>query len=252
VRRQYDEQVRQRPDPGGADGRVERADGVVRVLGDGWAGVTWSELDATGAGAAIAAQVDRFDGLGPWEWKHYSYDEPPDLAARLRVAGFVAEPAETLLVAEIADLDLQVVLPPGVALVPVVDGDGVAQLVRLHDEVFGGDHARLGAALTAQLARDPDGVAAVLAVADGVPVAGGRMELVPDSVFAGLWGGGTLPAWRRRGLFRALVAHRAALAAAAGARYLQVDASDDSRPVLVRLGFVELATTTPFTYAGRS
>jgi hypothetical protein len=44
------------------------------------------------------------------------------------------------------------------------------------------------------------------------------------------------------------VAHRAALAAARGYRYLQVDASPDSRPILTSLGFVELATTTPFTY----
>jgi hypothetical protein len=49
-------------------------------------------------------------------------------------------------------------------------------------------------------------------------------------------------------VFRALVAHRAALAAAAGFRYLQVDATADSRPILRRLGFVELSTTTPFVH----
>lgn len=65
-------------------------------------------------------------------------------------------------------------------------------------------------------------------------------------------GGGTLPAWRGRGVFRALVAHRAALAGAAGFRYLYVDASADSRPILHRLGFVQLATTTPFTHRGGS
>jgi GNAT superfamily N-acetyltransferase len=65
-----------------------------------------------------------------------------------------------------------------------------------------------------------------------------------------LWGGGTLPGWRGRGVFRALVAHRAALASARGFRYLQVDASPASRPIFRRLGFVELATTTPFTHLG--
>jgi hypothetical protein len=34
-------------------------------------------------------------------------------------------------------------------------------------------------------------------------------------------------------------------------RYLQVDASADSRPILQRLGFAELARTTPFRYPGR-
>lgn len=49
-------------------------------------------------------------------------------------------------------------------------------------------------------------------------------------------------------MFRALVAYRAARAAARGFRYLQVDASPDSEPILRRLGFVRLATTTPYTY----
>jgi hypothetical protein len=33
-------------------------------------------------------------------------------------------------------------------------------------------------------------------------------------------------------------------------RYLHVDASPDSRPILHRLGFAELAETTPYRYPG--
>lgn len=51
-----------------------------------------------------------------------------------------------------------------------------------------------------------------------------------------------------RGIYRALVAHRARIAAERGYRYLQVDASSESRPILHRLGFVPLSTTTPYTY----
>lgn len=47
---------------------------------------------------------------------------------------------------------------------------------------------------------------------------------------------------------RALVARRADLAAARGVRHLQVDASDDSRPILQRLGFVAVTTTTPYVW----
>ena len=60
---------------------------------------------------------------------------------------------------------------------------------------------------------------------------------------------GTLPAWRGRGIYRAIVAYRANLAAARGLRYLQVDASDESRPILERLGFVAVTTTTPFIWS---
>jgi hypothetical protein len=61
-----------------------------------------------------------------------------------------------------------------------------------------------------------------------------------------MWGGGTLPGWRRRGIYRALVVYRAKLAATRGYRFLQVDASAQSQPILQRLGFVSLARTTPF------
>ena len=70
-----------------------------------------------------------------------------------------------------------------------------------------------------------------------------------DTEFATLWGGATLPQWRRRGIYRASVAHRARLAAERGFRYLQTDASDDSRPILERLGFTAVTTTTPYVWS---
>jgi GNAT superfamily N-acetyltransferase len=79
-------------------------------------------------------------------------------------------------------------------------------------------------------------------------VAAGWVEFHPGSRFAGLWGGATLRQWRGRGIYRALVARRAQLAAARGVRYLQVDASSESAPILRRLGFQALATTTPYVW----
>jgi GNAT superfamily N-acetyltransferase len=71
---------------------------------------------------------------------------------------------------------------------------------------------------------------------------------VPGTRFAGLWGGGTVEAHRGRGIYRALVAQRARAAVDRGYRYLQVDASSQSRPILERLGFHPLSTTTPYVY----
>lgn len=247
----FDEQIRQHPEADAPDGHVEHGDGVIRSVsgGDGWTGVTWCDLDEVSADAVIAAQVSRFAELSrPWEWKHYSYDQPPDLPERLLAAGFTRAPAEALLVAEIADLTLDVPPPPGVKLRAVVDQEGVEALVSVHDEVFGEDHSVLGKTLLAALAHQPSTAAAVVAFAGQTPIAAGRVEFHSGTDFASLWGGGTLPAWRGRGVFRSLVAHRAALASAQGFRYLQVDASADSRPILQRLGFVEFATTTPFTH----
>jgi GNAT superfamily N-acetyltransferase len=81
-------------------------------------------------------------------------------------------------------------------------------------------------------------------------VCAARINFLPGTDFAGLWGGGTLPAWRGRGIYRALVAYRARLAAERGYRYLDVDASADSEPILRRLGFRRLARTTPYVWTG--
>ncbi|HEY5836992.1 GNAT family N-acetyltransferase, partial [Streptomyces sp.] len=95
-------------------------------------------------------------------------------------------------------------------------------------------------------ARGDDTLSMVVALAGDLPVSAARMEFHPGTDFASLWGGGTAPPWRGRGIYRALVAHRARIAAARGYRYLQVDASDQSRPVLERLGFTALSVTTPY------
>ena len=43
--------------------------------------------------------------------------------------------------------------------------------------------------------------------------------------------------------------YRANLAAGRGFRYLETDASDDSNPILQRLGFVPVTTTTPYIWS---
>ena len=250
----YDEQIRRHPEPGAAGGAAEQGPGTVRLVpaGAGWAGITWSDLDASDVDAAIAGEIKRFSPLSrPWEWKHYSYDRPADLPDRLRAAGFRGLPSEAVLVAEIAELRVEVTPPPGVELRPVTDEAGVEMLVAVHDAVFGGDYSAQGRTLLADLTRRPPALAAVVALAGPTPIAAGRLGLHAGTDFASLWSGGTVPAWRSRGVFRAVVAYRAALARAHGYRYLQVDASADSRPILTRLGFVELATTTPFVYPDR-
>lgn len=234
-------------------GRAGRTGAVVRQTGgpDDWNGVLWSDLDEDTADAAIAGQVRHFGFLGrEFEWKLYAHDRPADLAGRLRAAGFAPEPAEALMVARVNDLatDAGALLPEHVRIVPVTDAAGVELVAQVHEQAFGESAARLRSRMLAHLAESPQTLSLVLAMAGDQPVSAARMEFHPGTEFAGLWGGGTLPAWRGRGIYRALVAHRARLAAERGCRYLQVDAADTSRPILLRLGFAPLSTTTPYVY----
>ncbi|MER6065747.1 GNAT family N-acetyltransferase [Streptomyces sp. NPDC001792] len=249
----FDRDMRENAAPDGPGDRIERSGAVVRQIADpqGWNGVLWSRLDAAGADRAIHDQVAYFTGLGrDFEWKLYGHDRPHDLGARLVAAGFRAEPEETLMIGETGWLAVDAEPPEGIRLVQATDPAGVDLVVDVHEKAFGTDGGRLRHRLLARLAADPGTVVAVVAIAGDEPVSAARMELVPGTRFAGLWGGGTVEAWRGRGVYRALVAHRARVAAARGYRYLQVDASPMSRPILERLGFHALSTTTPYLYGG--
>jgi GNAT superfamily N-acetyltransferase len=263
ILRLFDEQTRRDATwdgPGAALERVE-VDGRLRVVrfvaepGAGWSAVIWADLDdldGEAVDALIAEQVAFFADRGlTFEWKHYSHDRPLDLTDRLVRAGLTPEDPETLVVARVDDLTTDPVLPDGVRIVPVVDEAGLAQVASVAAQAFeedpdSDDHASFYASLALQLRETPDALAVVLAMAGDEPVSEGRIDFPGSGEFAGLWGGATLAGWRGRGIYRALVAHRARLAAERGYRYLTVDASPDSRPILERLGFTPLATTTPY------
>ncbi|APY89737.1 N-acetyltransferase [Streptomyces alfalfae] len=251
----YDRQIRREARSESPGARIERGGGVVRQTGSeqDWNGVLWSDVDATTADAVIAEQVRHFTAVGrEFEWKLHSYDRPDDLAQRLLAAGFVAEPTETVMVAEADRLPDGPQLPDGVRLVDVTDEAGARLMSQAHLAAFGAADAalseQLGKRVLAQLAETPDDIVAVVAMAGDRPVCGARAEFRPGADFAGLWGGGTAPEWRGKGIYRATVAHRARIAVERGYRYLQVDASEDSRPILDRLGFTTLCTTTPYVH----
>ena len=253
MRAAFDAQIRRRPEADEPGAVIERDDGVLRCVAPGGqiSRINWSALTDDTADHVIAAQRQYFADRGsPVEWKYYDYDQPADLPARLVAAGFQPEDTETVLVAETAAIDPAVAPPAGVRLVPVTDEAGIEAMLTVRDLAFT-EHpvsADLGKRLLAQFSESPGLLHMVVAMAGDEPVSAARIEFTPGTDFAGLWGGGTIPAWRGRGIFRALVAYRASLAAERGYRYLQVDALPTSRPILERLGFQEMARTTPYVF----
>src|SRR6185503_13868605 len=129
---------------------------------------------------------------------------------------------------------------PGVVVRRVTGRAGVEDYVAAGAAAFGRREDHWLQTLPPRL---EDGSLSVWVAYDGDrAVAAGRTEFLAGAAFAGLYGGGTDPAWRGKGLYRALVAARGAEARARGVRYLFVDARETSRPILQRLGFEALAT----------
>jgi hypothetical protein len=119
LRAAYDAQVRRSAVADGPGARVEADGSVVRQVaadGQGWSGITWSQLDDGTADAGIAAQIGYFRDLGQdFEWKLYDYDRPPDLPRRLAAAGFEPGDDESVMVAEVRPAWRMCGCPPGCA-----------------------------------------------------------------------------------------------------------------------------------------
>jgi GNAT superfamily N-acetyltransferase len=200
----------------------------------------------------IARQVRVFAERGErFEWKLHAHDQPPDLAQRLLAAGFIPEEVETVVIAPVSTVAGEPRLPDGVRLREVSARADLDRIAAMEEAVWGDGRNWLADSLEAEHAADPSALTIVVAEAGDDVVCAAWIRFAAGSEFASLWGGGTLPHWRGRGTYRAIVAYRANLAAQRGFRYVQVDASDDSRPILERLGFVAVTTTTPFIWSPR-
>jgi GNAT superfamily N-acetyltransferase len=193
---------------------------------------------------AADAEMDTF------EWKTRGHDQPAELTRWLEDLGFVPEEVETVMLGEAATLVDAPPPPDGVVVRRVDDQpDRVALLdaaAGMQAGVFGrgGD----GAELLARVERSQGNAEVWVAEADGVVISAGRLEVVPGTECAGLWGGATVPEWRGRGIYRALTAARAASAVSRGVRYLHSDCTEMSRPILERSGLRKVTTSTPYIW----
>ncbi|MDX6532341.1 MAG: hypothetical protein QOF68_85 [Gaiellales bacterium] len=251
----YNAQLRAHvPDPLPAGVTVEREGPLVRTIGFGYAWVEYrdlGELSEADLDRLIRAQIARFAERGePFEWKFHSHDRPPFLEEQLLAAGFVAEELETVVIAETAALADGGRAPLGVVLREVCDRIDFERIGEVEAAAWGhGGESWYPDTLEQELAADPAGLVIFVAEADGVVVSTGWVRFPSGTDFATFWGGATLPAWRGRGIYRALVRRRAQFAADRGRRYLEVDASTDSRPILERLGFQAVTQTRPYVWS---
>ncbi|HEX6872712.1 MAG TPA: GNAT family N-acetyltransferase [Micromonosporaceae bacterium] len=274
LRDAYDEQLRCRMPDRLPDGTTVELDGpVIRVTGlDPRGFVTARSLDGVpDLDALIAAQRDFYAARGQSvEWKVHGHDRP-DLVPRLRAAGFLPEEEEMVMIGLAAPLaDPTPPLPAGVRLREVTDRIDLDRIAYMETRVWREDHGFLADGLEKEITADPLGTTIVVAErepgpggdagaaseveaddgagGDGPVLSAGWIRFVGGTQFATLWGGSTLPDWRGRGIYRALVGYRAALATARGFTHLEVDASPDSRPILQRCGFVPVTSTTPYVF----
>lgn len=201
--------------------------------------VLYSKLSADNADAVIAREKAYFRALGhSFEWKLFAHDTPPDLKDRLAAAGLeIVEPAEAIMVLDLDTVPDLLAGPPLAAVRRVTTREQVYAMLRVQAVVWDHEYDWLAEELSETLAEHPDQLSIYAAYVDDQPVSAGWIRFLPGRQFASLWGGSTLPDYRGRGFYSALLAVRAQEARQRGLRFLTVDASPMSRPILEKHGF---------------
>lgn len=236
----YDEQLRTAAEVAGADSVSRLGDLYLARFGS--RGFITYARDALVAGLVDEARVLMSD-LDEVEWKTRGHDDIPGLHEALLAGGLLPEDVESVMMGESSPLAVDVPLPPGVTIRQVTSTADLRALCAMQDEVFGRPDGH-----STGLLRRADGTEHWVAEHGGTMVSAGRVELVPGTAVAGIWGGCTRPEWRGRGIYRALTAARARSASARGHTVIHSDSTEYSRPILERSGLVRVSTTTPYVW----
>jgi GNAT superfamily N-acetyltransferase len=224
------------------DARREVLARVVRLIPiegpSGGGAVIYSCLNADNADAAIREQTLYFDSQGlDFAWKVYDHDTPADLQTRLAAHGFEPEDPEAVLVLDLEDAPPILWQPITHDVRLIEDPARIDDVMAVQEGVWEKPFPWLAEHLKVELGKGGELIRVYVAYVDGAPASTAWIRLHPPSRFASLWGGSTLPDFRKRGLYTALLAVRAQEARRRGARFLTVDASPMSQPILEKLGF---------------
>jgi len=215
--------------------------------------ISYSHLRPAEADAVIREQVIHFSEFDqPYEWLVYEHDQPGDLRDRLIEHGFQPDDdPSAVMVLAIHDLPPALLrpAPPQVEIRRLEKREQLEDVITVMEGVynspFGWMRSRMGDHMEI-----PGFLSIYVAYVGQQPACAGWTYFYPGSAFGSLYGGSTLEAYRRQGLYLAILSARAQEARTRGCQYLTVDAGPMSRPIVAAHGFKQI--TTSWSYSGVS
>lgn len=201
--------------------------------------ILYSQLNDENASRVINEQVTYIKQLQqPFEWTVFSHDQPVDLLARLEARGFEPGDKDAVMVLDLHLHQVPVALRQEITvdIRPVTHREELVDVIAILEKVWGGNFSWVTKRLGDHL-EIPDFLSVYVAYVNEEPACTGWIYFHPHSHFASIWGGSTVEAYRQRGLYTALLAHRVQEALERGYRYVTLNASPMSRPIVTNHGF---------------
>lgn len=212
--------------------------------------IAYAHLTPENADAVIEEQIAHYTSIGhSFDWRFMEYDTPADLPARLEAHGLVTDEPDAVCILEIAAAPPELLNPPACEIQRITDPTELDIIEPIWADVERGELGAFRDVLAKDMAA---GITTIhVALVEGVVASmGGTFYAAND--FANLWGGATLPDYRQRGLYRALLASRLVEARERGKKFLRVDCGPMSRPIVERAGFTCIGMVWTYSYGGDS
>jgi len=208
--------------------------------------IAYHRLDESNADAAIQEQLEYFKvNKQLFSWIVYDHDQPVDMKQRLVAHGFQPDEPGALMVLDLSTRNTTLLEPSGFDIRQITQRAGLGDVIAVLEQVWGsnfdwvwerlGNHLGIPGYLTLYIAYVADAPASV-----------GWVYFHQSSQFASLFGGSTVGEQRTRGLYTAILARRVQEARQRGKRYLTVETSPMSQPMVARYGFWKLSTSQDF------
>jgi GNAT superfamily N-acetyltransferase len=231
------------------DTRRDPTSEVIRYINDklqlGF--VLYSCVTSENVDRVVDEQIAYFERIGMrFEWKVFEHDTPHDLKDRLAARGFEVDDDEAVMVLDVASAPDALLAPITHDIRKLTTVEEVADMAAIWAQVWPDRADNSGVDMIRHdIVQNLGYISVYVAYIDGVPASTARIDFPPGSQFGGLWGGSTVPAYRKYGLYTELLAVRVQEARARGVRFLNVDASSMSRPILEKFGFQRISTSYP-------
>lgn len=206
--------------------------------------VLYSRLPLQELDKAIEAQVAHFSLIPqPFTWHVYEHDQPRVLGTRLLAHGFERDAeADVILIKDLTHTPINRGEGSGIEVRRISSANELRDVASIEQACSGGDFRWLIPRLLLQMGV-PGYQSVYLAIVNDIPVGTAWVIFPPESQFASLNGGATLPDFRGRGVYSAILSARLDEAAQRGRQFAVVGAGEMSRPILLRRGFRYLTTS---------
>jgi len=199
--------------------------------------ILYTHLDEDNVDDEIQKQIAYFSQFDqPFEWDVYDHDTPANLLSRLVASGFQPDEPGAVMALDLQDAPPTLLEPVKADIRQITNSNQLDDVMRVEEQVWGKNFDWLKKRMEGHL-EIPGYLNIYMAYVNNQSACAGWVYFHPKSQFADLYGGSTVVEYRQRGLYTAVLARRVQDAIQRGYRFLTINASPMSHPIVARHGF---------------